>query len=223
MRCFFVVSLSLAYLLSFVGASSAQVTLYVTPTNQTGEILDYGAPLSTGDQLTFDIAVRSDGTPIFGIGASAVGYPSSGLSFLSGAVTLHVLSEICLDVQGCFGGLEATPSQMLPREGQFNEDEVQFLNHLKITGTTATGADEFGLDGERGSAQASLLFEVTGGPGLFLQDETIAIGSFYEYGDVVVLEGGVSGTVETIWVVPEPGTALLMGLGLLGLATRRPR
>ncbi len=63
-----------------------------------------------------------------------------------------------------------------------------------------------------------------GGPVMFNQNDTIRIGSFEEYGDGVIVDDalqGFVGTFETIWVVPESGTALLIGLGLAGLAARR--
>ena len=50
------VSVSLVLLLGVVGMPDATVTLYVTPTNQHGDILTPGAPLVPGDQITFDIS-----------------------------------------------------------------------------------------------------------------------------------------------------------------------
>ena len=60
----------------------------------------------------------------------------------------------------------------------------------------------------------------------------IAINAFVEYGDVLVpttWERGLSTGVSPYWTyavwtpIPEPGTGLLMGLGLLGLSARKRR
>ena len=54
---------------------------------------------------------------------------------------------------------------------------------------------------------------------------TLEFGVFPEFGMAAVGDGGqqlaFAGTTLDLYVVPEPGTALLFGLGLAGLAARR--
>ena len=222
MRCFLTVSVSLAFLLGLVGASHAQVTLFVTPTNQGGDILTPGALLLPGDQITFDIAARNDGTPINGLGVSAVGYDASGLAFVSGSGVAQLFADICIPGSGCFGGLDGSQAVVGALSESFNTGvlNVQIFEHISLTPATSTGVDDWGTSGIPGEAQARIVFDVMG-VGSFQQDGTIAIGAFFELGDVLILHTTEFGTVETVWVVPEPSTALLMGLGLLGLGKAR--
>ena len=224
MRCILTAALSIAYLLSFVGVSSAQVTIYVTPTNQTGEILEYGAPLYSGDQITFDIAARNDGTPIAGLGISAVSYLAAGLEFDCG-FGVPQLFAICIPDLGCGGGLEGLDSPFLR-----SEDWVQVFNHISLNPTTSTGEGDWGPNGIAGEAQARVIFNVTVG-GIFQQGETIAIGTTGTGDALVVVEDGdvFLGTVETIWVepcdigaceqvVPEPSFGWMLFAGVAALA-----
>jgi hypothetical protein len=226
MRWIVAASLSLVFWISLAPASSAQVSLYVTPTNQDGEILTFGAPLLPGDQISFDIAARSPGADLAALGVSALSYEASGLQFVSGSGVPQLFAAICVPDVGCFGGLEGSTGV----RGSLSESngpsgrKVQIFNHLSLSPATATGEGDWGPNGVVGEAQARVTFSVTGFGGSFRQDETIAIGSFFEAGDALVLYPiGDYGTVETIWVVPEPGTAVLLGLGLIGLAARRHR
>ena len=96
--------------------------------------------------------------------------------------------------------------------------EVQYLNAASTAGSSFTGVTDEGVDGLAGSAQFQLVFEASG-PGT----TTIEFGADQDYGDALILAGGLIGVTNsafvTLNVVPEPGTALLMGLGLAGLAS----
>ena len=94
----------------------------------------------------------------------------------------------------------------------------------EFTATTgAASASSPGLDGviDGGDAQFRLVFRAAA-PGV----TTIEIGTNTAdpiLGNAVIGDGGVASNaanaVVTVSVIPEPGTALLMGLGLAGLAT----
>ena len=88
------------------------------------------------------------------------------------------------------------------------QDWIQAVAHANVNGTTGTGPDNAVL----------LAFQYNGPGGFDLVDVAVALTA----GDVIGTTGGqvftgpvtLTGAVAN---VPEPGTALLMGLGLLGL------
>ena len=218
------IAASVVILLGLASSASAQVTLFVTPRDEGGAILVPGAPLIPGTQIFIDIAARQDGSGLAGLGVSAVGYDANGLSFSSGTGVPQLFADICIPGSGCFGGLDAANDvrDSLSEVTFFGAPEVQIFNHISLTPATATGEADWGQNGIPGEPQARVIFDVVG-LGFFQQSATIAIGSFAAFGDAVVLPDGGTGTAETIWVVPEPATAMLVGLGLAALSLNRRR
>jgi len=99
-------------------------------------------------------------------------------------------------------------------------DRVGVFNGVGLNATNSNDADP-GLDGVAGSAQFRLSFQVVG-----FSTTTIRIGTGYN-GDAEVLAGGETNQSADVQIsitsVPEPGTALLVGLGLVALASRSGR
>jgi hypothetical protein len=97
-------------------------------------------------------------------------------------------------------------------------------------GVNGTGSVDPGVDGGLTSTEAHFrvtIQAVTAGVGPAGTDITVDFGALSEFGQVIV---GTDSSVLpfnnaslTFTVVPEPGTALLMGLGLAGLAGSRRR
>lgn len=198
--------------LTFGGAANAVDVTLVGPSAVT---------VQPGEQVAFGLNIRNpSGQAVHGLGFSVHGYDESVADFNSGQAVQDYLNNVCFAPDLCFGGLENFAGGTL-EEGGFgsNGPRVQFALSASLEPTTGTGAFDQGLDGFEGTPQFSLLFDAIA-PGV----TTLFIDTGYQ-GDAVILPGGIPlesfGTTLTINVVPEPGTALLMGLGLIGLASSR--
>jgi hypothetical protein len=198
--------------------AGAAATFTASATSASGNPL---TALVVGDVVTIDVTLRSDGSSVFGLGVSAVGYDTSVATFTSGSVPANVLNAICVGPGTCFGGLaNTTGSAFETTANSPNLPEVQLFNGVSTVAVNGTGTNDQGVStGVAGDAQFQIVFSAAG-PGT----TTISLGANSAYGDDVVGTGGAVGSstnasVTLIVPVPEPGTALLMGLGLAGLAS----
>jgi hypothetical protein len=191
--------------------ASALTTFNVTPSGPLSLLPD--------EQVTFDIRL-SGGTGVFGLGASAWNYDDSVIDYVegSGQSVASINNSICVPASGCFGGLANTlANPLVETEIGTSGSRVLIFNGVGLTATNSNPEDP-GLDGVPGGndAQIRITFRAVA-PGTAFID----FGTGYN-GDGEVLEGGVTDTSQNtriaITVVPEPGTVLLMGLGLVGLA-----
>lgn len=228
MRLFTSVLASVAMLFA---ASTASALVFVATTS-----VGSGNPLTAlvpGDVVTINIRMSNpDPDQIFGVGGGIQGWDESVASFTSGQ--MNVGPYFCTNA-GCTTGLgNSLPFTLDPETELFYSagpearqniggvgNYVPIVQAISTTGRLGTGVRDPGIDGvvDGGDAQFRVVFTVTG-PGT----TTIDIGTNANptLGNVVALAGGVSeqatNALITLTVVPEPGTALLMGLGLAGLA-----
>ncbi|MBW2497180.1 MAG: PEP-CTERM sorting domain-containing protein [Deltaproteobacteria bacterium] len=177
--------------------------------------------MQLGESITLDIRIGNDSAPsiaIFGIGASVYNYDGA-LGFVDGEAVSGYLYELNIPGTGSFNGLDNTVAGSLIESSISGEGpRVQIANSAGLTGRTGCGCEDPGLDGVIGGADAQFRVTLTAlTPGTV----DLIIGTGYQ-GDVVVLEGGATAQARnaslSITVVPEPGTVVLMGLGLAGLA-----
>ncbi len=227
--------LSLTALLSMTilfaaSAASALVTFTVTAGSTSGNPLD---ALNPGDLVTIDIRISSTGSPaVAGVGAAIFGYDADVVEFVSGSSVASVLHEQCFAGIGCFNGLDNQVAGALSEgavtTGPFPGPFVQIFNGVSTTARTGTGAQDPGLDGVVGGGDAQ--FRATFRMGFGTTTFIIGTNSLDPIlGNAVVVAGGgiedaVNAAVSvSVNVVPEPGGALLLGLGLAGLAEGRRR
>lgn len=201
----------------FMASTAGAVELSVVGANS--------ATIGLGEDVTIDIRLTNlSATSVQGLGASVHGY-AGGLDFVSGQGVGNYFNLVCLPAPtGCLGGLlnvagTANGANRNLAESQIGAfgPRVQIALSAALAPVNGTGVGtDIGLDGVTGSTMFRVTFR-----GAAAGTYELLIDSSYQ-GDLVNLGGGgegeIAGTTFTVTVVPEPGTALLMGLGLMGLA-----
>ena len=173
--------------------------------------------LNVGDTVTIGIRL-SNSLGVFGLGASAYGYNESVIDFTSGSAVASINHAVAIPAVGAFSGLtNVVGGALIESSIGASGNRVQIINGVGLAATNTNVLDP-GLDGIIGGndAQVRITFTATG-----VGVTNIIIGTGYN-GDAEVLAGGLTNQNDNntlvITVIPEPGTALLMGLGLAGLA-----
>jgi len=188
---------------------------------------------------TITIGVRAENPTaleITALSASVTGYDPAIAAFSSGQAVGSMFNEACVATVGCFGGITNTATPLGESTNTMSGQlEVLFLTGANVLPASGDGSFDPGLDAaDPGIPDASPHFRfsfVISSPG----ETTLQIGFDAAYGNSLFGTGGIDITPpdanalvflsseQSPYVVPEPGTALLIGLGLAGLsATRRP-
>lgn len=241
MRCLLPALLGSLILLSSSLASALAFT-FTSATSSSGRAL---SELLPGDEVTIGIRMSNPtGATIFGVGAGIQGWDNSILEFVS--AEMNPGPYFCTTAS-CNAGLEnglTFPADPVTGNFRASLSDVRNVagvgNYLPLvqaiatTGRSGTGQRDPGLDGvvNGGDAQFRVVFRIGSAGGT----TTVTIGTNPNptLGNVVVLAGGATEQAQNAFVirlgdgvvlsppVPEPGTALLVGLGL-ALLTVRPR
>lgn len=204
------VRLILFVTISFFAATPA-ISGIIWTTSATASGGDLNAMLP-GDTLTLDITVTVDDVPL-GVSGRISGYPVSVISLVPEASTLpdSLFPEVCFPAIGCIGGMPNQLPSGDPIEivGPGGIGEIPLFEGVNVTpGATVAPVTE---------PQFQIVMSAIA-PGT----ATLLIGTFAAYGDgyTGTVDSNASNSSVTITVIPEPGTAFLLGLGLVGLARR---
>ena len=197
------------------GSAFAAATWSATATTSDGSPL---SAITPGAQITLTIGLTTTGAEALGISGSVNNYDGGVVAPAAAGHVLapNALNQVCLAAVGCFGGLANLEPGLRVESGvEGAGNEATFFSALSVTAAGGTGAldDPF--------PQFQVVFDAVGAGSTVLR-----VGTYGDYADAYTSATGdnVSNNVEIpVTVVPEPGTALLMGLGLAGLATTRRR
>lgn len=204
--------------------------------------------LMPGDTITVDLTVENaGGLGVYGLGLGVRGYDANtngqvddGLSYVSGQSAESVFNVVrqALPLPSLGGLSNLVASAPAPLEqGFFNpvtfaseEKRVLIFNGVDVSPHPGLGTDDVGIgggytDGIGNDVHFRVVFQATPVQ-VATKEFTLVFGTMAEFGAVAVGASGVTAFGNdslTFSVIPEPGTALLMGLGLIGLSSSRRR
>ena len=188
---------SIIALATFMVAGAASAGLTVTSA-QSG-----GLTVNPGDTVTIDISISTSGNEAQALGLRAANYDPSILTSGTGSVVPTSIFNFSPSVP--FGGLtnSASGAEEAPAAGIRSGTSINLFQGVSVAAAAGSGPEAF-----------QVTF-VAGAPGV----TTVDIGAFASYSDTYSGgDNGMSPAAVQVTVIPEPGTALLMGLGLAGLA-----
>lgn len=210
MRLFSLVTLATVFL-----AASAASALEFTVLSSTD------VSVGIGEEFAIDIALtNNNGQGVAGITGTIEGGDAFRIN--SGESAVAHLNAVCLaPPTGCLGGVNTidnvffNPNDL--SQGTNADDPrgtITIVNSLGLAASVNTGALDPGLDG--GLTVPSERDVTIRLAGLSAGQYVLTIGGSFSDGAATLPIDGIA-TVN-VTVIPEPGTALLMGLGMAGLA-----
>lgn len=216
----------LASLFTLTASTAMAAVTYTATTSVNGTPAgSNNVNVTPGDTVEISIQLVSDGTAVFGIGASATGYDTSIVSFTSGQSAAAVLVQVCIPGTGCFGGIDNAATTPFQSTSNPAGAQVRFVNGVSTNGTSQTGANDWAPGTETPGPQFELVFTA----GTTEGTTTITLDALSNFGDATLGSGGATlvtnGDSVTV-TVPEPmaaASSLAALLSVLGVATLRRR
>lgn len=225
---------AVVFLVSFEASLASAAGITVVGATSSGTSSSF---LRAGDVLTVDLVVDNPTfDEFFGIGLIASGYDldtnglaDDGLFFTGGAATSTLFSTVIGPGNVPFGGLAnvlTSPTEQVIAVGPNDIAGVAFFNSVATQGSNGDGSLDLGVAGDLvGNGDVHFQLQFQAGSLASARSFELDFGTNFDFGAVAVGTGGsllaFSNDSLVVTVVPEPGTALLMGLGLAGLASIR--
>jgi hypothetical protein len=198
--------------------------------------------LSHGDSITIDLVIENaTNEDITGLGLGVFGYDTGAQGNASDNRLRFVSGQNSASVLNSFFVSPGVTTDGIGRVGPVAEDgapfplsdtlRVQLYEGVATTPSNGDGTFDTGINGLQTNG-SDVHFQVTfqancagcAVDGSVSEDVTLVFGTG-QFGNAALTTGGgtlaFSNSSLVVTVIPEPGTALLMGLGLTGLAVRR--
>ncbi len=207
-------------------ASAVDITIVSVTGDGGNGVLDYGGT------VTFDLRMSTDATPLYGLGVGVTGYDLPGANFDR---ELGIAFQSATVVNHAFGVDAGNPAPEFGLDNQTTGEEIFAINQFTpqayttslfegvgVAAAAGDGSADLGINGAAAHPSGDVHFQVT-----FSNSRTtpVPIGTaLLSFNVLSIYAGGTNSTSSTTFaltVIPEPGTALLMGLGLAGLAANR--
>jgi hypothetical protein len=219
--------------------------LGVTIVNQSESVADDGI-IEVGESITFDLVLgNTNDVAVFGLDVLAFGFDtepgglphvSSGLTLAGGASTGGAFGNPAVGRLDELTNVIPVPV-LVHNRNELNPEVVRARLFGAITaslanGSTSRGRTDIGIAGNEirdGDVHMQVTFiNVNSDQGTFPSTwVNLEFGTNAALGGAAIGDGGVilpfNNDIAYLTVIPEPGTALLMGLGLAGLAANRRR
>ncbi|MFK7896303.1 MAG: PEP-CTERM sorting domain-containing protein [Myxococcota bacterium] len=196
--------------------------------------------LLDGETVTVDLVLENaTQEDVFGLEILVTGYDvnndgttlNNHLVLSGGSVAAEVFSDVFVAGTGSFNGLgnlRAAPVEQGQGSPIFDPLRTSLFAGASLSSVNADGTLDTGINGlQTNGNDVHFQVQFTAQAGLTGIDANTVTLNFGvgEFGSAAIGAGGqilaFNNASVDITVVPEPGTALLMGLGLAGLAARR--
>ena len=208
---------------SFIAVLAA---FFVTSTAGAVEISIQGATSATiteGDAFTIQLGLDNaslDNTP--GFEGTISGLAAAGADVTGGQAALVHLNQACFPGFGCINGLNTIDNAFYnPNDLGANAvpgaDSFLAINVAGATFSANSGAVDLGVANDQVNLTPSPIDAIINLVANVVGVHSITVGGSWSDG-VDVFSLATSTFTLTVLPIPEPGTALLMGLGLAGLA-----